>query len=638
MFFLFFSVIVSTMSKHKILIVALMLSVFVVAIFGVLSARSTKKKQQAYVAVALYSDKIVRLIEGKYFYDIKPTFFILKSSSRELSAKDIVHYQNDFRPFRAYPDRTDRNASYWLKVDLGKAFPEGRFVSIYEGFDVVEDTVAVSQHPIRFVFNGRNHLIFTYTKGKDPQCYYFKIRLKEKGQHPIFIAVTAIGDFFALVENHLPLLLMVGVTIGIIFMAGVYNGAIYLFNKAPTHLYYTLMQSMMVASLLIASGVLRLVSAFDSAEIRHYYDLSVLGIALFAGLFSLHFLGVKKFSRSLYRVFQAGLWLIAIDLGYALFSESLIMRYDMLPLFVLPLLYAGYKKAATGYKPALFYLAGWIALGVAVALDTYGVDGMSHLISPIYIGAPLEAILFSLALSYKIRMEKEESELQRELLVHQSKLASMGELLGNIAHQWRQPLTSIGYSLMNLKAAQESGELESVYLKRKIDEAQAQLLFLSRTIDDFREFYSPQGAKSRFLPHDAVQETILLVKEMLEHHGIEIEVTLLEQCDMYGYKNDLKQVLLNLITNAKEVLVERGVSNPKIDIVIDKHTIALCDNGGGIDNSMMHRIFEPYFSTKAHGSGIGLYMTKTILEKHMGATIDARNDDKGACFTIRFKR
>jgi len=316
--------------------------------------------------------------------------------------------------------------------------------------------------------------------------------------------------------------------------------------------------------------------------------------------------------------------------------KSLLTEYYILPFLMLFLVYAGYVRTRQGYRPARFYLAGWAVLTVAVFLNMFKMGYNIYGIDPLYIGAAAEAMLFSLALSYKIRLVHQEKEEQKELLVHQSKLASMGEMIGNIAYQWRQPLTHLSYIFMNIKEAQQHGELNETYLGKKVDDATLQLDFMSQTIDDFKDFYTPKKAKEKFSVEFATQETLELMKNTLKQAEIEVELIVLEDTQIYNHKNEYKQVLLNLLTNAKEALSERATKSPKISITIDKHAISVKDNAGGIDAHVLARIFEPYFSTKESSTGIGLYMSKMIIEKNMGGTLSVQTDGQSTTFTIIF--
>jgi len=212
----------------------------------------------------------------------------------------------------------------------------------------------------------------------------------------------------------------------------------------------------------------------------------------------------------------------------------------------------------------------------------------------------------------------------------------MGEMIGNIAHQWRQPLTHLGYTLMNISEAQKHGELDDATLHKKIDEANAQLDFMSQTIDDFKDFYAPNKEKEDFSLALATQETLEIMRNTLKLSDIEVELIVTNDAHIHNYKNEYKQVLLNLLSNAKDALVDRVTKGAKIYIVIDKNTVSIEDNAGGIKTDVVKRIFEPYFSTKEGNSGIGLYMSKMIAERNMDAKLTVQNNTEGAAFTLKF--
>lgn len=239
------------------------------------------------------------------------------------------------------------------------------------------------------------------------------------------------------------------------------------------------------------------------------------------------------------------------------------------------------------------------------------------------------------------RMANEAVAREKEqMLIHQSKLASMGEMIGNIAHQWRQPLTQLGTLLIGIELLYERGKLTSKTLHEKIRESEGLIAFMSNTIDDFRNFFASDKQKASFDVCQSVKNAISIMDSALKNNNIDCEFTCKDEIFAYGYANEIAQVFLNLLANAKDVLLERKVLNPKIEIDVtqesDKIIITICDNGGGVKVEPIEKIFEPYVSTKhaSSGTGIGLYMSKIIIEKHSFGQLLVKNDQKGACFTI----
>ncbi len=247
------------------------------------------------------------------------------------------------------------------------------------------------------------------------------------------------------------------------------------------------------------------------------------------------------------------------------------------------------------------------------------------------------------SLEKRIAIEVKKNREKDKLIYHQSKLASMGEMINNIAHQWRQPLNIIALVMQDLSLKAQVGDIskESIVMAEK--KIHQMLGYLSDTIDDFRSYaangddYNHPGA---FEVCKTIRETIRLVSILLEDEGIRLKIDMpQEERIVRGNANDLKQVLLNLIYNAVDALKERRPKEPTIKIMVRYNqtvNINVKDNGGGINEKILEKIFEPYFTTKyqARGTGLGLYMSKMIVEKRLHGRISARNTSRGAMFWI----
>ena len=279
-------------------------------------------------------------------------------------------------------------------------------------------------------------------------------------------------------------------------------------------------------------------------------------------------------------------------------------------------------------------------------------------------------VLFSLLLSVKINkifkhyqneVESRTKELERlnsslevrviqelnahrqkdKMLTQSAKMAEMGDMLSMIAHQWRQPLNQMSFVVMNIESAYEYDELTEDYLTTKVKEANELLEFMSVTIDDFKNYFAPDKEKTSELINDVINQAISLIKKTLDSESIELELEFSSQKEVLIYKNEFIQVVLNLIKNARDALRDLDVENPKI-IIKTQDTdfglnVSFSDNGGGIKEDILEKIFEPYFSTKdeKNGTGLGLYMSKMIIEEHMGGELNVVNANDGAIFEIR---
>ena len=250
-------------------------------------------------------------------------------------------------------------------------------------------------------------------------------------------------------------------------------------------------------------------------------------------------------------------------------------------------------------------------------------------------------------LEERVAEEVEKNMEKSRLMAQQSKLAAMGEMIGAIAHQWRQPLNAIGLMIQDVRAAYTYGELDPEYIQSFEDRAMSQVNFMSKTIDDFRMFFKTDREKTVFSAMGAVKAAIELISIQFGANGISIE---LEsnfddgETNVLGYPNELKQVVLNLLSNSKDAIYDkRKHLGEKFDGFIwvsiskeDKLCINVSDNGTGISESVAGRIFEPYFTTKqpGKGTGIGLYMSKMIIKNSFNGDIAFKNSDAGAVFTI----
>ena len=246
---------------------------------------------------------------------------------------------------------------------------------------------------------------------------------------------------------------------------------------------------------------------------------------------------------------------------------------------------------------------------------------------------------FNKTLHKKVKEEVNKQREKENLLIQQSKLAALGEMIGNIAHQWRQPISAVSAIMMNIKWTAISQGVDKDFLDDRMKEANEQLKYMSQTIDDFRTFFKPGKEKEYFDLKDEVKKAYKILKASLENDNINLQIYNNKQIQAFGYASEFSQVVLNIISNAKYVLLERNINNPKIEIYLSNNeTNIFCeikDNAGGIEDKYINRIFEPYFTTKEHhGTGIGLYISKEIIEKHMKGTLQVTNTKEGASFII----
>ena len=225
-----------------------------------------------------------------------------------------------------------------------------------------------------------------------------------------------------------------------------------------------------------------------------------------------------------------------------------------------------------------------------------------------------------------------------QILINQSRHAAMGEMVSNIAHQWRQPISAVGLILQNLEYDFDEGRLKPDVLRGYVARGRELIGRMSTTIDDFRNFFRPEHEPAFFDINHPIREAVRIMHDSFRAHGIEIRWPGDDPVQAFGYPNELAQVLLNLLANAKDSILEHRVAHGVVEILIattaEGLVLTVRDNGGGIPAAVLPRIFDPYFTTKDHGTGIGLYMSSTIVG-HMGGSLVARNIDGGAELILR---
>ena len=246
-------------------------------------------------------------------------------------------------------------------------------------------------------------------------------------------------------------------------------------------------------------------------------------------------------------------------------------------------------------------------------------------------------------LNTKVTNAVKENQKKDQLLAQQSKLAAMGEMVGSIAHQWRQPLNAIGGSIQMVDLDYEDNLINEKYIEDFIQHNMKLINYMSKTIDDFRDFFRVDKTKGNFSIKNVVESTISLIDSQFKCNNINIDIKEKHNIILNGYKSEFQQVILNIINNAKDEFIEKKQTNGDITIEIlnDNNIIyiKISDNAGGISEKIINRIFEPYYTTKEQGKGIGLglYMSKMIIEENMDGKLNVYNSDVGAVFEIVFE-
>ncbi len=539
-------------------------------------------------------------------------------------SKDFVNY----KVYKEYNLKKEKFKQVAIKLKIDRSFLENRSYSlkvVSDINDLLSSNIAYERNYDSLIFdvnkNTPKEIIFYFVHKEAKLLNFGRILVNESRYKNLLINE---GIFF-------------GIAYGIIFCAFLYNFILFLYTFEKAFLYYSLMQLSILSVLYLISDILNqtFITGFDQMIIDQAETLA----SLFTILFTKEILNSKEKMPRMNTLFNFLIYLHIVDLLLTCLLEYSIL-YVYLPRSVVvgTLVIAGCISYFKGSKSSGFYVLGWMVLFVSLSVNEYLPIFDLDLIHTIHIGFPLESLILTLALGYKLKETIFEKKEKEKMYVHQNKLASMGEMINNIAHQWRQPLSHLSYINMNLQLASDDNDLSKKYLDEKLEESNNQLDFMSKTIDNFKDFYKLSKIKEEFFISMAVQKAIDIIHPSLVSSNIKMKYIIKSDKKIRAIENEYSQVVLNLLKNAKDALVIKAIKNAVITIEVDtrqnKSFVSVNDNAGGINSSIIEKVFEPYFTTKENSSGIGLYMSKMIIETHFRGTLSVSNDLEGARFCI----
>jgi len=457
---------------------------------------------------------------------------------------------------------------------------------------------------------------------------YFVVMVLFFYEENLFIHTDTLHHF-----GNIPLM-AVTMSFGVIITSTIYNFSLYIYLKNRQYLYYSLAQLSSLLFLMNLDAIF--IAPFDSIfgfKSVMFFDISQLSMLIFSLLF------LQIFFRS-YQVVEvdtligAILYLALLDIGIVLmFSHAFFIKF--IPIFIPILLVLSESVRYVKKRDLPFYLIviGWSTVLMVVIPEYFGILTLIGIAFPfLHIAIALESIILSIAIAYKFKLIEQEQQQQKALMLQQSRLASMGEMVSGIVHQWRQPLNVISFGLMNIKK-NAKGQEKNLETIKKLNE---QVQYMSHTIEDFRNFYNPSKVKETFGIHQAITNSHTIISTTLERYQIAFSIEVKKDFTLYGHQNELEQVILNIINNAKDAIIHSHTKNPTITILIDAPMIRIEDNGGGIKKEHLSQIFNPYFSTKESGDGIGLYLSSIIIEKELKGKIWVESVEQKTTFFIQF--
>ena len=433
----------------------------------------------------------------------------------------------------------------------------------------------------------------------------------------------------------LTIVLAYGITFGILGMTIIYTFIRYIASREIIYIAYCCMQIFSLGYIVLYSQLfLSNLIAQDIFLVFASFSAVVFALSFYEGKF---FPPITNIKELIINTILLNIVILTSFYHYILFEYlPYTIIYSILFLSVV-------FNIKDGFKPTIVYVIGWSVLCFLLFLfDFKQVYLNNEYLDIVLLAFAIEAILFTISVSYKYGSLKQQSKSYEDMLLQQTKMAQSGEMIANITHQFRQPLNNISYILINIKKRFENKKLEEEYFTKKVNQVDEQLQFLSTTIDHFKEFYTPSKQKETFLLKEAINSSVTVLSAELKKRNIilDIQYNVNDDIKIRGIKNELSQVILAILSNASDAL--KDIETPIINILIDANDaeiiISISNNGKEINKRDITKIFEPYFSTKKEGSGIGLYLSKMIIKKSFDGDLKVENTDVGVKFTLMFDK
>lgn len=629
-----------------------------------------------FLTTALFSDVVLES-KNQNIELLNVPFYEDKSGDAELSDVQLKEFITQTKKVASYGFGS---SVYWFKINLSakedaKQFKWWLNIS-YPLLDKLDLYICDAKGTLLALKKSGKARPFSEREVKDrnfifqvspmeEQVLYLRVDTQSSMQVPMRIQTSE-----SLFSDRQYILLLSGLYYGIFILIFFYNLISFIYTRSRRYFLYLLFVSSFALWQLSLDGLgIEFFWSECDWMIMHGSG-TMMGIMIFTVImFSRDFLNTRFFTPKIDRLLALLAILISLFTIAALFRPygELVLVMAGTSVFLPPLLLAtgiiAYRKK---FYPARFYIIGWGAFLFGSALFAMNkfawIEGVEFLSYAQQIGSALEMIFLSWALADLLKQSEREyleklsglntllqdkidntlSQIRRhdQVLIEKSRLAAMGEMIEQIAHQWRQPLHVLALINQNLYFKTQLKTVTKEDYEEVHDKMNAQLQYMSQTIEDFRNFSKPNKKKERFFVEEAIKSALNLSEGNLKYAKVKVEFHSEEEHAVFGMRHEMMQVFMNLIKNVNDVFLEKEIPEPWIKFSVSEEEnqiqIRVEDNAGGIDPEIIERVFQPYFSTKEAlgGSGIGLYMSKEIIEKSMLGKISVKNSEVGAVFTI----
>jgi two-component system, sensor histidine kinase LadS len=562
-------------------------------------------------------------------------------------------------------NRFTENISWWMKVDYPLLETIDTYLSSSNAQLIKHDVMGKA-----LPFNSRtirSHYFLSELPLKNIPNATLLIRVKTDSSMQLPISIVSSEILMEDIEQNN---LLIGFYYGIFFIVLLYNAVLFIYTMDRNYLRYILFIISFILWQLSFDGLGTKYIWGDAQWIMEHGSSTFITFAAFYALyFSRHFLNTHLYAPKMDKII---LVLMVVSLVMLIvsavvpYSDVIEINASLASVIPLILLIAGLAVMRHEYQAARFYVAGWSSFLIAIIIFAFNkfdliptFYGVNHVPQ---IGSAIEMIFLSLALADrvyflqreyigklnrlnetlkdKVDIALNEARLKDRLFVQQSRLAAMGEMIEQIAHQWRQPLHTLALINQDMYIKYKLGVCDDLCFEKSHESIDEHLQYLSKTIDDFRNFYKTDKSKSFEDVGNLVLDALRLSDVFLKYAKIKTDFNSSTSRKVNISKNEMVQVLMNLIKNAHDAILEQRISDGKIIINVENAgsgvKVSVEDNAGGISPNVMEKIFDIYFTTKdpEHGTGLGLHMSKYIIEESFGGKISVENILGGVRFSI----
>jgi len=556
-----------------------------------------------------------------------------------------------------------RGFKWWLNV----SYPLLDEVDLYT-CDKNDTLISLKKSGKARPFSERELKDRTFNFQIDPtkeQVLYLRVNTQSSMQVPIHIQSSE-----SLISDRQHLLILSGIYYGLFILIFFYNLVSFIYTRSRKYFLYLIFISSFIIYQLSLDGLGMEFLWSDWEWMIFHGNGTMMSVSMLAIImFSRNFLMTSSFTPMIDKLLvllAAILSVLAVTAIFRPYGE-LILYLAIIALVIPPLLLtAGIIAYRKKFYPARFYIAGWgsfLGGSVLFAMNKFAwIEGFEFLSYAQQVGSALEMLFLSWALADLQKQSEREyltklsglnvllqdkvdeslSQLRQndQVLIEKSRLAAMGEMIEQIAHQWRQPLHALSllnqdlYFKVQLKTVKQE-DYENIH-----DKMNEQLQYMSQTIDDFRNFSKPNKQEENFFIEEVIESALNLNEGSLKYAKVRASLISDKEHAVFGMRHEMMQVFMNLIKNAQDVVLDRKILDPWLIFTIkekdERLEITVEDNAKGIEKEKINDVFEPYFSTKTmqEGSGIGLYMCKEIIQKSFLGKMNVKNSVNGALFTI----